>query len=138
VATRFPFVAVASGRGDTSLMPLLPIALSIKGGNPVQAQGLLDSGATVNVLPYTVGVALGAVWDEQKTRVMLSGNLAAQESRALLLQAKVADFDAVPLVFAWTQADNIPLLLGQVNFFDQFDVCFHRYRRQFEIAPASK
>ena len=74
----------------------------------------------------------------QTTRVTLAGNLAAQEARALLLQAGVGDFGPVPLVFAWTRADNLPLLLGQVNFFEAFDVCFHRSRRFFEIEPAGK
>jgi len=138
MAARFPFVAVASGRGDASLMPLVPLELRLKGGEAVQAQGLLDSGATVNVLPYSLGVALGAVWEAQTTHVTLGGNLAAQEARAILMEARVADLAPVTLVFAWTRADNVPLLLGQVNFFDQFDVCFHRSRRQFEIKPARK
>jgi len=135
---RFPYLAVASGRGDASLMPMLPLELRFKDGGPVQAHGLLDSGATVNVLPYGLGVRLGAVWEAQSTRVTLAGNLAAQEARALLVQACVAEFAAVPLVFAWTRVENVPLLLGEVNFFEEFDVCFHRARRQFEIEPAHK
>ena len=138
MAARFPFVAVTSSRGDASLVPLLPIELSIDGGKPVQAMGLLDSGATVNVLPFSLGLALGATWDAQTTRLTLTGNLAAQEARALLLHAKVAHFESVPLAFAWSRSDSVPLLLGQVNFFDAYDVCFHRTRRQFEIEPAAK
>jgi hypothetical protein len=135
---RFPYIAIASTRGDSSLAPLLPLELRFKEGESVNAHGLLDSGATVNVLPYNLGLRLGAVWDAQTVRVTLAGNLAAQEARALLLHARVADFAPVPLVFAWTRAENVPLLLGQVNFFDAFDVCFHRSRRQFEIQPAEK
>jgi len=41
-------------------------------------------------------------------------------------------------VFAWTRQDNVPLLLGQVNFFEEFDVSFHRARRHFEIEPARR
>ncbi len=119
-------------------MPIFPLELRFQRGKEVQVQGLLDLGATVNVLPYSLGVALGAVWEAQTTIVTLGGNLAAQEARAILLQARVADLAPVTLVFAWTRADNVPLLLGQVNFFDQFDVCFHRSRRQFEIKPARK
>ena len=135
---RFPYLPVASGRGDASLMPLLPLELRFKDGGPVQAHGLLDSGATVSVLPYGLGVRLGAVWEAQTTRVTLAGNLAVQEARALLVQAPVEDFGPLPLVFAWTRSENIPLLLGQVNFFEEFDVCFHRSRRQFELEPARK
>ncbi len=135
---RFPYLPVASGRGDASLMPLVPLELKFKNSQIVQAHGLLDSGATVSVLPYGLGVRLGAVWEAQTTRVTLAGNLAAQEARALLVQARVGDVGPVSLVFAWTRAENVPLLLGQVNFFEEFDVCFQRSRRQFEVEPARK
>src|SRR5437016_608825 len=138
MSARFPYIAIASTRGDSSLAPLLPLELRFKDGEPVKAHGLLDSGATVNVLPYQLGLRLGAVWDAQTVRVTLAGNLAAQEARALLLKGRVGEFSPVPLVFAWTRAENVPLLLGQVNFFDQFDVCFHRARRHFHLEPAQK
>ena len=135
---RFPYLPVASGLADASLMPLVPLGLRFKDGESVQAHGLLDSGATVNVLPYRLGVRLGAVWETQTTRVTLAGNLAAQEARALLVEARVGNFGPVRLVFAWTRAENVPLLLGQVNFFEEFDICFHRARREFEVEPVRK
>ena len=135
---RFPYLPVVSGRSDASLMPLVPLELRFKDSAPVQAHGLLDSGATVNVLPYALGVRLGAVWEAQTTRVTLTGILAPQDARALLVHAHVSDFASVPLVFAWTRAENVPVLLGQVDFFEEFDVCFHRARRQFELEPARK
>lgn len=138
MAVRFPFTAAASARGDALLMPLLPLELRSASGPAVQAQGLLDSGATVSVMPYGVGVALGAAWEEQTTSVTLTGNLAAQEARALLVEARVAGLTPVRLVFAWTRSESVPLLLGQVNFFEEFDVCFHRARRHFEIELARK
>jgi hypothetical protein len=117
---------------------MLPLTLSISGGRPVTAQGLLDSGAMVNVLPYHLGVALGAVWDAQTIRVSLTGNLAAHEARALLVEARAADWEPVNLAFAWSQSDAVPLLLGQVNFFESFDVCFHRARRHVEVDLAQR
>lgn len=134
---QFPYTTlVASARGDSFLMPFLPLELRYKSPEAIQARGLLDSGATVNVLPYSLGLTLGAVWEAQTTRVTLSGNLALQEARAIVLHARIADFTPVPLVFAWAHTDAVPLLLGQMNFFEAFDVCFHRSRRQFEIEPA--
>ena len=41
----------------------------------VEAIGLVDSGATVNVLPYQIGVGLGAVWDSSNATIQLAGNL---------------------------------------------------------------
>jgi len=89
-------------------------------------------------MPYGLGLSLGAIWDSQTTSVMLTGNLAAHEARALLIEASIAEFPPVNLVFAWSRSDRTPLLLGQVNFFHQFDVCFHGARLQFELEPARK
>jgi hypothetical protein len=102
-----------------------------------EVSGLLDTGADVNVLPYRLGLELGAVWEDQRTAVQLSGNLANYEARGLILMAAVAQFPMRPLAFAWTQVEDIPLILGQVNFFMEFDVCFFRTQNIFEIAPSS-
>lgn len=128
--TEFPYVTVRDSRGQVGLRPLLPITL----GNR-EIPGLLDSGADVNVLPYHLGLALGAVWENQQTAVQLSGNLANYEARGLLLTATVANFPPVTLAFAWTRAEDVPLILGQVNFFAEFEVCFFRSRKLFSVAP---
>ncbi len=133
---RFPYLPVVSKRGEAVPMPLLPLEFEIREGLPVRVQGLLDSGATVNVMPFSLGLHLGAVWDAQNTVVRLTGNLAAQEARALLVSARVAAFAPVRLVFAWARTDEVPLLLGQVNFFQEFDVSFHGARRHFDVGPA--
>ncbi|WP_442949815.1 hypothetical protein [Nostoc sp.] len=67
----------------------------------------------------------------------MTGNLAQYEARVVVLQAVVGQFEPIQLVFAWTQATNVPLILGQVNFFMEFDVCFYRLHLQFEISPKS-
>jgi hypothetical protein len=55
-------------------------------------------------------------------RVSLAGNLALQEARAVWLQAKVAEFDPCLWYLPGRGLKNVPLLLGQVNFFEEFDV----------------
>jgi len=66
----------------------------------VAVSGLLDTGAMVNVLPYQMGVDLGAVWDQQTTRLRLTGNLAQLEAQELLVSAVVGKFAPVRLAFA--------------------------------------
>lgn len=129
---RFPFIATDPALPDASLLPMLPLVLSHAEHN-MSVAALLDTGATVNVLPYQVGVDLGAIWDKQTTPVRLSGNLAQLEARVLIATAVVQTFKPVRLAFAWTRADDIPVILGQVNFFLEFDVCFFRAQRFFEV-----
>ena len=115
-------------------MPLLPLTLS-HGKREVTVSGLLDTGAAVNVLPYSLGEQLGFVWEQQKTAIVLSGNLARLPARGIVVSATIAPFTPVRLAFAWTHTDNVRLLLGQANFFMEFDVCFFRSRSEFELKP---
>jgi predicted aspartyl protease len=97
--------------------------------------GLLDTGATVNVLPYQAGLQLGFDWDAQTTRVQLTGNLAAVEARVVVVPVSVGPFPQTRLAFAWAKMDSVPVLLGQINFFLEFEVCFFRARAVFEVRP---
>jgi hypothetical protein len=98
---------------------------------------LLDTGASVGVLPYSIGIQLGAIWEEQTISVMLAGNLAPVEARGLLVSAQIGSFEPVRLVFAWSLSNDVPLLLGRMNFFLEFDVCFYRSQLVFDVCPHS-
>lgn len=131
---RFPYVQVMPQMGPRGLAPYIPILLS-NWGRTEATSGLLDSGSTVNVLPFDLGIRLGADWDKQKLVIPLTGNLAPVTAKAVLLTAAVASFPPVSLAFAWAQTNDVPLLLGQVNFFDEFDVCFFRSGGFVEVKP---
>jgi hypothetical protein len=49
-----------------------------------------------------------------------------------------ASFPPVDLAFAWTQSTEVPMILGQVNFFMEFDVCFFRSQAALEVNPKSR
>jgi hypothetical protein len=66
--------------------------------------------------------------------VKLGGNLAQLEARVLIVTALMPTFEPVRLAFAWTRANDVPVILGQVNFFLEFDICFFRARQFFEIS----
>lgn len=133
---RFAFTQIDPSFGALSTLPYLPIVLTYQ-NQSVSTTGLLDTGSSVNVLPYEMGLRLGAVWERQRLSVPLGGNLARFEARALVLTANVERFSTVELAFAWTQDRNAPLILGQMNFFLAFDVCFYRAELAFEISSKS-
>jgi hypothetical protein len=132
-AEQYPYVQRDPALGSASLAPLLPITLV--GAQRVSVMGLLDTGATVNVLPFQVGEQLGADWAKQQVPVQLSGNLADVDARVLVVPVVAGRFPPVRLAFAWARTDAVPVLLGQVNFFMEFDTCFFRSRGVFEIRP---
>ncbi|MCU0545593.1 MAG: retropepsin-like domain-containing protein [Oscillatoriaceae cyanobacterium Prado104] len=133
-AQKFSYKIIDSSLGMVDRMPYLPLTLSLN-GQSLNAEGLLDTGASVNVLPYELGLQLGLIWDNETLSVVLAGNLARFEARAVVVDARVSSFPAVNLAFAWTQATNVPLILGQANFFFEFEVCFFRARSEFEVSP---
>ena len=103
----------------------------------VEVIGLVDSGATVNVLPHEIGLQLGAVWDDQRANIRLAGSLGNRPAMPLFAIAEIGTFSPVRLAFAWVNMADAPLILGQTNFFMKFDVCFYRSRLEFEITPIS-
>jgi hypothetical protein len=116
--------------------PFLPLSLIVD-TQTLSREGLVDSGSDVNVLPLKDGQALGASWDPRKTLLRLGGTLSGVSAMPLLLMVKIGDFPAVRLAFAWCETDEVPLVLGQTNFFMEFDVCFFRSRGEFSVKPKS-
>jgi hypothetical protein len=129
------FSYVADDDRSTSLMPRLMLTLE-HGESRLDIAGLIDSGSTVNVLPYSVGLALGGVWDDQPTIPPLAGNLSDVEVRAFAASgwhSQLTPDEPVNLVFAWVRSENAPVIFGQINFFLEFDVCFYRSQHFFDI-----
>src|SRR5579859_3842935 len=81
---RFPY---SSPDGTSAgLMPRLPLTLKLE-KRTVDVYGLIDSGASINVILYSVGLALGPVWEEQNLDVPLVGSLGRAEARTLIVEA---------------------------------------------------
>lgn len=133
-ARRFSYTRIEVGQTIASELAYLPITVSTA-TRSIEWQGMLDSGSTVNVLPYPIGLALGFIWEQQTIPITLTGSLSSVPAYGVIATGQVASFPPVELAFAWTQAENVPLILGQVNFFMEFDVCFFRSQAVFEIKP---
>lgn len=133
-AERFAYVEIDPSLGAASVLPYVPLRLEYR-QNVVSVSSLVDSGAALNVLPYDVGLQLGVVWQEQTRAVRLSGNLADSEARAIIVTGTVGQSAPVRLAFAWTRNNEVPVILGQVNFFMEFDICFFRSRFIFDVKP---
>jgi hypothetical protein len=131
---RFQYSTTSPTQNEFDRLPRLPLMLH-RDSQSIEAIGLVDSGATVNVLPYDLGLALGGVWDDRRAIIPLSGNLGNQLAMPFSTIGQIGEFPKVELLFAWVQRPNIPLILGQTNFFLEFDVCFYRSQSAFEVNP---
>ncbi len=133
---RFRYSTADPSQDQFDSLPRVPLVLR-SGPVAVEAVGLVDSGATVNVLPYEAGVQLGAVWEDRRASIRLAGSLGSQVAIPLFAMAEIGGLPAVRLAFAWVRTNDVPLILGQTNFFMEFDVCFYRSRLEFEVKPRS-
>jgi hypothetical protein len=104
----------------------------------VESIALVDSGATVNVLPYELGLQLGGVWEDSRAIIQLAGNLGNQPAMPFSAIAQIGEFLPTELVFAWAKSPSVPVILGQTNFFLEFDICFYRSMSEFEVKPKSQ
>jgi hypothetical protein len=110
---------------------MLPLRLRANGLLQMAA-ALVDSGTDVNVLPWSIGASLGFVWEPNKATIRVAG-IAQGAAMPVLLSADFGDVQGATMAFAWCQTDSVPLVLGQTNFFMEFDICFFRSRSEFQI-----
>lgn len=129
---RFRYSTNDPSQNDFDNLPRVPIILR-RESHTIETLGLVDSGATIDVMPYEVGLQLGATWDDSKAIVQLAGNLGNQSAIPFFAMVQVGDLPHIQLAFAWTKSLNAPLILGQTNFFMEFDVCFYRSKMEFEV-----
>jgi hypothetical protein len=131
---RFAYSNSDTNQTELDSLPRLPIQLNMNNSS-VEVFGLVDSGATINVLPFSIGQKLGAIWDNKKAIIQLAGNLSNSVAQPIVLKVNVGNFKQVTLAFAWVSHDNVPVILGQTNFFNEFEVCFFRNTFEFEVKP---
>lgn len=125
---RFPYA-----RND---LPILPITL-VNGLESMTCDALVDSGSTINVLPYDLGLQLGLDWEVQSLEMDTVGYLRGAPLFAVSLMGQISDFPPVKLCFGWSgkASGEIRLILGQRNFFRHFRILFEGYVNAFEISP---
>lgn len=112
-------------------MPYAPIRLFNKNFS-VQGVALVDSGSSTSVLPHQLGIDLGFKWNDAKATIPLGGNVSSLAIPVSVI-AIVGTLAPVELIFAWAGNGIPPLILGQIDFFTEYHVCFLQDQGYFEI-----
>lgn len=139
--SRFSYTEAQGMAGIPGMLPFIPLTLLYTGDgihitHRVTVPALVDSGATVNVLPRDVGKQLGLDWEQQTSIPPLVGTIHRRPALALPLFVKVPRLTPQRLLFAWSEIpseENMIVLLGQTNFFDECYVDFRKPDGYFEI-----
>lgn len=134
--SRFPFVSLGTGLSPFDLAPLLPARLA-RNGVGIDAVGLVDSGATISVVPFDVGARFGEDWNKLPRELTLGGASSGVPAKLLALEMTFGAIGPVTQLFAWSSSNAQPVIFGRVSFFLDFDILFYRARGYFEVQPAS-
>lgn len=85
---RLHYSTTDPSQNEFDSLPRVPIILH-REGRTVESLELVDSGATINVMPYELGLQLGAIWEDSRAIIQLAGNLGNQPAMPFFAMAQV-------------------------------------------------
>ncbi len=108
--------------------PTATISLAKNNGDWYSFRSIIDSGADLTVIPFSIGKTLGMDEKRYKPRTLggVGGGLKAIYVK-LKMKIGEKDFDAR---VAWAQIDGIPTLLGRADVFDKFKITFDEKKEE--------
>ncbi|MCI0617839.1 aspartyl protease family protein, partial [bacterium] len=121
----FQFEKILSKRLGQVLKPIIPVTI-IGAKRGVNAFMLLDSGADLSLIPYSVGNTIGLDLDiENRSEVQGIGEGSVPY---ILSQAriKIGDIET-PARIGWALIEEVPLILGRLDVFQEFSVEFREF-----------
>lgn len=114
--------------------PKLPVAL-FYGDKKQNMYALVDSGADLCLFNSAIGKLLGIDLESGPLKPIggISGGIMA---RMHTIQLQVQGIpERIEIVAGFTDSAGVSGLLGQADFFDNFQVSFERYRWEFDVTP---
>ena len=124
----FPFKKRQSNRLGEVLKPLIPVRL-VGPESSETVLMLLDSGADLSLIPYSVGEAIGLEPDMSR-RSEIQG--VGEGSVPYILSRVQISIGAtkVPVRIGWTLIEEVPLLLGRLDVFRHFAIEFRTFENE--------
>ena len=137
---KFEYLTVANSRttkGALKKRPMIEIFLSTR-DKTREYLALIDSGADVSMMSTEIADTLGVDWKSCKRSTTMGISGRSQTSYLGSLDVAVKSFgEAITLPVLFTEAD-IPILLGQEGFFDQYRIRFEKDHDVYEIVKSNR
>jgi hypothetical protein len=108
----------------------------VHGGRVLVADVLVDSGAFISILPYTVGAELGLVQDLTDQIEQARGFGGSSVSYVLRRLRMHIGPHALEVRVGWAQTEET-FVVGRLDVFDRFDVEFQQHDRRLTFRPVS-
>ena len=137
---KFEYLTVANSRATKGALKKRPMVeiVATANGKSREYVALIDSGADVTMMSTEIADALGVDWKSgRKSSAMgISGGLQTSYLGSIDVAVKrIGETITLPVLF--TEA-NIPILLGQEEFFDYYRIRFEKDHDMFEIVKSNR
>jgi hypothetical protein len=102
----------------------------------VETLMLLDSGADISFIPYSIGEAIGLEVDianRSEVRGIGEGSVPYILANVIL---SIGDIE-IPARIGWALIEEVPLLLGRLDVFQQFSIEFREFENKIIVNPAN-
>ncbi len=129
----FPFRKRLSSRLGEILKPLIPVRL-IGPESSETVLMLLDSGADLSLIPYSIGEAIGLELDMNRRSEVQGVGEGSVPYVLSQVQMRIGA-RKVPVRIGWTLIEEVPLLLGRLDVFDHFAVEFRAFEDKILLKP---
>jgi len=132
----FPFLKKRSGKLGDILKPFIPVTVLGPKGN-VKLFMLLDSGADISMIPYSVGETIGLEID-MSTRSEVQG---IGEGSVPYVFGKVnlqIENLEISARIGWALIEEVPFILGRLDVFDVLAVEFREFENRILLKQPSE
>jgi len=124
----FSFKKVNSPKFGQILKPIIPLTI-IGSRQKVKVFAILDSGADISIIPYSVGEIIGLELD-MSTRSEIQG--IGEGSVPYVLSEvgfQIGDVE-IPARIGWALIEEVPFILGRLDIFQKLAVEFREFENK--------
>lgn len=129
----FPFEKRHSRILGSIWKPVLPVTLAGPKGK-VNLFMLLDSGADLSLIPYSVGEMIGLELDIHRRREVQGVGQGSVSYILSQISVQIGTFD-VPIRVGWALIEEVPLILGRLDLFRHLAIEFREFEDKIVLTP---
>ena len=117
------------------LKPIIPVSI-IGPKRNLNIFMLLDSGADLSLIPYSVGETIGLELDiENRSEVQGIGE-GSVPYILTTVKLKIEEVE-IPIRMGWALIEEVPFILGRLDIFQKFSIEFREFENKIFLNPVN-
>jgi hypothetical protein len=124
----FPFEKVRLKNLGLIMKPFIPVKI-IGPGRSVNLRMLLDSGADISLIPYSVGEVIGLEPDLANRNELYGVGEGSVSYLLTHVKIKIKDLES-SIRIGWALIEEVPFILGRLDVFQKFAIEFREFENR--------